>query len=204
MKEDTHSGSVRIVMLLCWILSLAVLMIEAVDGRLNSTKELDAVFLLLWLVLEAESILKLKKKIAKEGFRETFKFNGAEMLWVILAFISVIVMLASQSGWMRWVVLLRGPSVLRRFNDEKTFEVIGEMIVVVLILFFVVPFFNIIAVALSAPGQIINVIPQNVFWRRYGACNCIDECIRIDEYDLGINPSWNNFYIQYAADQRNL
>lgn len=44
MKEDTHSGSVRIVMLLCWILSLAVLMIEAVDGRLNSTKELDAVF----------------------------------------------------------------------------------------------------------------------------------------------------------------
>lgn len=53
MKEDTHSGSVRIVMLLCWILSLAVLMIEAVDGRLNSTKELDAVFLLLWLVLEA-------------------------------------------------------------------------------------------------------------------------------------------------------
>lgn len=162
MKEDTHSGSVRIVMLLCWILSLAVLMIEAVDGRLNSTKELDAVFLLLWLVLEAESILKLKKKIAKEGFRETFKFNGAEMLWVILAFISVIVMLASQSGWMRWVVLLRGPSVLRRFNDEKTFEVIGEMIVVVLILFFVVPFFNIIAVALSAPGQIINVIPQNI------------------------------------------
>ena len=150
MKEDTHSGSVRIVMLLCWILSLAVLMIEAVDGRLNSTKELDAVFLLLWLVLEAES------------FRETFKFNGAEMLWVILAFISVIVMLASQSGWMRWVVLLRGPSVLRRFNDEKTFEVIGEMIVVVLILFFVVPFFNIIAVALSAPGQIINVIPQNI------------------------------------------
>ena len=36
------------------------------------------------------------------------------------------------------------------------------MIVVVLILFFVVPFFNIIAVALSAPGQIINVIPQNI------------------------------------------
>ena len=140
MKEDTHSGSVRIVMLLCWLLSLAVLVIEAVDGRLNSTKELDAVFLLLWLVLEAESILKLKKKIAKEGFRETFRFNGAEMLWVILAFISVIVMLASQIGWMRWVVLLRGPSVLRRFNDEKTFEVIGEMIVLVLILFFVIPF----------------------------------------------------------------
>lgn len=121
MKEDTHSGSVRIVMLLCWILSLAVLMIEAVDGRLNSTKELDAVFLLLWLVLEAESILKLKKKIAKEGFRETFKFNGAEMLWVILAFISVIVMLASQSGWMRWVVLLRGPRA-GRFKSEPPEE----------------------------------------------------------------------------------
>ena len=146
MKEDTHSGSARIVMLLCWILSLAVLVIEAVDGRLDSTKELDTVFLLLWVILEAESILKLKKKIAKKGFRETFKFNGAEMLWVILAFISVIVMLASQIDWMRWVVLLRGPSVLRRFNDEKTFEVIGEMIVVVLILFFVIPFFNIILI----------------------------------------------------------
>ena len=44
MKEDTHSGSARIVMLLCWILSLAVLVIEAVDGRLDSTKELDTVF----------------------------------------------------------------------------------------------------------------------------------------------------------------
>ena len=68
MKEDIHSGSVRIVMLLCWLLSLAILVIEVVYAYLSITKELDAAFLILWLVLEAESILKLKKKIAQKGF----------------------------------------------------------------------------------------------------------------------------------------
>ena len=53
------------------------------------------------------------------------------------------------------------PSILRKFNDESVFQVIGRIFAVILITFFIFPFLNVIAVTFSSPGEIVNVFPKN-------------------------------------------
>jgi len=62
----------------------------------------------------------------------------------------------------RIISIFKLPNVLRRYNDENVFQIIAKSIAIILILFFFVPFLNVFASALSAPGQIINIVPKNV------------------------------------------
>ena len=48
---------------------------------------------------------------------------------------------------------------------ERVFEIIVEISAVILILIFVLPFFNLVAVAISRPGQTVNLLPKDIdFW----------------------------------------
>ena len=88
-----------------------------------------------------------------------------ELIYLVISPIVLVCTLVNPScAWMRWVVLFKMQSVLRKYNDEKVFQVIAKSVALILIAFFIVPVFNVLSVAISAPGQIINVMPKNIDW----------------------------------------
>ena len=163
--EEKVFGWKRRLLLLVLLASLVILTLEAVD-RANTVQfhgAFDMAFWGLWAVLEATAALNLISRVRKEGFANYIKFNKAELLYIVLSPIAQLVFAANPAlGWVRWVVVLRMSGVLRRYNDENVFQVIAKMVAIALIAFFLVPMCNVLAVALSAPGQIINVLPKNI------------------------------------------
>ena len=163
--EEKVFGWKRRLLLLALLASLVILTLEAVD-RANTVQfhgAFDMAFWGLWAVLEATAVLNLIGRVRKEGFANYIKFNKAELLYIVLSPIAQLMFAANPAlGWARWVVVLRMSGVLRRYNDENVFQVIAKMVAIALIAFFLVPMCNVLAVALSAPGQIINVLPKNI------------------------------------------
>ncbi len=164
-QEQKTLRLIRLITLAALLVSLGLLILEAADRA--HTVHLHGVFnviiWVLWAVLEADSIAHIMSVTREEGFVRYYKFNKAELLYMIVAPVAQIVSVIVPSlAWMRWIILLKMPSVLRRFNDEKVFQVIASCIGIMLIAFFVVPMCNVLAMALSAPGQIINVLPKNI------------------------------------------
>lgn len=164
-KEEKVFGWKRRLMLLSLLTSIVFLFLEAVD-RANTVayhKAFDVIFFGLWAVLEADAVLHLIGSIKKEGFAQYLKFNKAELLYIVLSPIAQILSLINPA-WapLRWVIIFKMPSVLRKYNDENVFQVIAKGVALLLVAFFLVPMCNVLAVALSAPGQIINVLPKNI------------------------------------------
>jgi len=158
-------GWKRMGLLAALLASLAFLILEAVDRAhtVHLHKTFDILFWVMWAVLEANAVMHLVSLVKEKGFEEYWKFNKAELIYIVLSPIAQIISVAVPSlAWVRWVILFGMPCVLRMFNDEKVFQVFATIVAVSLVLFFVVPMCNVLAVALSAPGQIINVLPKNL------------------------------------------
>lgn len=164
-REEKVFGWKRRLMLLALLTSLVFLILEAVD-RANTVayhNTFDVIFWGLWAVLEADAILHLLSAVKKEGFTQYLKFNKAELLYIVLSPVAQVLSLINPAfKALRWVVLFKMPSVLRKYNDEHVFQIIAKGVAVLLIAFFLVPMCNVLAMALSAPGQIINVLPKNI------------------------------------------
>ncbi len=164
-REEKVFGWKRRLMLLSLLTSLVFLFLEAVD-RANTVKyhaAFDVIFFALWAVLEIDAVMHLLSAVKKEGFNQYFKFNKAELLYIVLSPIAQVVSLVSPAlKALRWVIVFKMPSVLRKYNDENVFQVIAKGVALLLIAFFLVPMCNVLAMALSAPGQIINVLPKNM------------------------------------------
>ncbi|MBR6571520.1 MAG: carbohydrate ABC transporter permease [Clostridia bacterium] len=155
----------RLVLLVSLLVSLCFLLLEAFDRAhtVHLHKVFDILFWVFWAVLEADSIFHLIGCIREEGFVHYFKFNKAELLYLIVSPVAqLITLFVPALTWPRWVIIFKMPSVLRNFNDEKVFQIIAKGIAIMLIAFFLVPMCNVLAMALSAPGQIINVLPKNI------------------------------------------
>jgi len=164
-KEEKIFGWKRRVLLIALLTSVVFLFLEAIDHKqtVHLHKTFDVIFFGLWAVLETDAVLHLLGSIKKEGFVQYFKFNKAEILYIVFSPIAQVLSLINPAlAPLRWVIVFRMPNVLRKYNDENVFQVIAKSVALLLIAFFLVPMCNVLAMALSAPGQIINVLPKNV------------------------------------------
>lgn len=158
-------GWKRRLMLAALLVSLALLILEAVDRAhtVSFHGTFDLILWGLWAVMEADALIHLVQTVREKGFDGYLKFNKAELLYIVLSPIAQVCSLVSPAlAWTRWAIIFKMPSVLRKYNDEKVFQIIAKSVAVLLIAFFLVPMCNVLAVALSAPGQIINVLPKNI------------------------------------------
>lgn len=165
--EKTRNG----ILLFCTLLSLGILLVELVYKKLtpNTEKYLDIIFAVLWIFLMAEHVMRIQKKTKSERI-EYLKFNKGEIAYGILSLVIVPFSFFNLSiRVFRWITLLKVPNVIRRFNDEIVFQIIAKTIAIILILFFLVPFLNVIGVSFSSPGYIVNILPKefNLFSINY-------------------------------------
>lgn len=158
---------IRRFLLCCLFVSLFILFVEGIDKRftVKARGGMDILFAVLWLCMEAEAVWRIRRITAKEGFAEYIKFNKGEFVYLLLSCITLILSFAAPDlAWGRWIILLKMPNILRRYNDENVFQTIAKIIAVFLIAFFIIPFLNVLANAISAPGQIINITPKKIDW----------------------------------------
>lgn len=164
-KEEKIRNHVRRAMLLCLMASIGILFAQFIDKRFTESVKhgMDIAFVILWAIMMVESVVRIVRISKKSGFHEYLKFDKAELLYIIvsIAIVPASLFVPSLLGY-RIICLLKMPNVLRRYNDENVFQLFAKGVSILLILFFIVPFLNVLANALSAPGQIINVIPKNV------------------------------------------
>ena len=164
-KEETIFGWKRRALLIALLTSVVFLFLEAIDRKqtVHLHKTFDVIFFGLWAVLEADAVLHLLGSIKKDGFAQYLKFNKAEILYVVLSPVAqVLSVIHPALSPFRWVIIFKMPNVLRKYNDENVFQVLAKGVALLLIAFFLVPMCNVLAMALSAPGQIINVLPKNI------------------------------------------
>ena len=158
-------GFKRALLLAALLAALAFLILEAVDKvhTVAYHKTFDLLFWLFWAAFEAEAVIRLLGLVKEKSFNDYLKFNKAELIYIVLSPIAQVLSLLSPAmAWLRWVIVFKMPAVLRRFDDENVFQFIAKTISLMLVAFFLVPMCNVLAMALSAPGQIINVLPKNV------------------------------------------
>ena len=125
-----------------------------------------------YLFFLAEYAFRCRKMIAggKETVKKYFEFNKAEPLYTAMQLVLGILMFvffrsAVISALNVLAVFMKAPNVLRRFNDETVYSIIVNIIFVVLFLFFLLPFLNVIAVSFSRPANSINLWPKG--WTTY-------------------------------------
>lgn len=164
-KEEKKKNTVRRILLICLLVSMALLFIELVDNKYTVEYHgiFDIVIALLGAVMIAEAIPRIYKHAAGEGFSDYLKHNKADFLWLVVFPIILVCsfLVPGMDGW-RWLVVLKMPNAFGRYNDENVFQIIVKIAAVLLILIFVIPFFNLVAVAISKPGQIVNLLPKNI------------------------------------------
>ncbi len=147
----------------CLFVSLTVLVLEGVDNRytVGHRSAMDVVFALMWAVLALDSGIRLFRVTREKGFSCYWKFNKADFLYLILSSAALTAaFLLPAYAWCRWILLLKMPRVLSGYNDENVFQIIAKSAALILTAVFVVPMLNVVATALSAPGQIVNVLPK--------------------------------------------
>lgn len=167
MNREKENHTVRRIMLACLMLSLIILMMQLIDKRFTVELRdvMNLVFAALWLVMEIEAVVRICRISSQKGFGEYLKYDRAEMIYIVLSPVALVISFVNPvMAAFRWIALLKLPNVLRRYNDENVFQIITKGIAVLLIAFFLVPFLNVLANALSKPGQIINILPKNVDW----------------------------------------
>ena len=166
MKEnaDTKQGVIRVLLLFCLMSQLLILGTEVIDKQhtVGWHGIFRIIFLMSFLVMFAESIYRM---ILFKDFRKYIKFNRAEILWIFISCITIpVAMINGNDMIMLWVCLLKMPNILGRFKDETVFQVIVKIIAVLLIIFFVVPFLNVIAKAISSPASVVSILPKDIDW----------------------------------------
>jgi putative aldouronate transport system permease protein len=163
-KADIRFGWKRRGLLVCLFLSLVVLILEGVDNRHTAGYRfaMDMLYALAWAGLELESLLRLGREVREKGFGSYWKFNKADLFYLVLSPMALVISFALPSyAWLRWAVLLKMPKVLANYNDENVFQLIAKSVALILTAIFVVPVLNVVSTALSSPGQIVNILPRN-------------------------------------------
>ena len=163
-NADTKQGVIRVLLLFCLMSQLLILGMEVIDKQhtVGWHGIFRIIFLMSFLVMFAESIYRM---ILFKDFRKYIKFNRAEILWIFISCITIpVAMINGNDMIMLWVCLLKMPNILGRFKDETVFQVIVKIIAVLLIIFFVVPFLNVIAKAISSPASVVSILPKDIDW----------------------------------------
>lgn len=163
-KEEKKQNFLKYCLLVIVLLSLSILAAEVIYAKFSDTTILgmDLFVGASWLFFAIENIIRLIGLKSKAEKIEYVKFNKSEIIYFILSLIVVpLSFFWAPARILRWITLLKLPNILRRFNDENVFQVIVKLVAIALIVFFLVPFLNVIAVTFSSPGKIVNILPKD-------------------------------------------
>lgn len=165
LKTEQKQGAklldiIRLALLLASLLLFGIVAaVAAIPSKTSQTVGLAAYMLWVLLVLESVFAVSRMNRLKRS---EYFKFNKLEIAFVLGSLIALPLSITlGQSLWVL-ILVLKLPAALRPFNDEKIFQVVINLIVVLLILFFFLPFLNVLAVSLSSPDQIVNLLPKRI------------------------------------------
>lgn len=167
IKVDPRFAWLRRGLLFCLAISLIILVAEGADNKHTVAYHsvMDLVFAALWIVLEASSVRHLLNVCKEKGFKEYIKFNQVDFIYLVLSPIALVLSLAVPAlAWTRWVVVFKAPKVLSNYNDENVFQLMAKTIALLLVAFFIVPVFNVVSMALSSAGEIVNILPEKFTW----------------------------------------
>jgi len=166
-KEEKKQNRLRFLLLICTMCIIGILFTEILDARLTETTEhiMNIAAAVLYAILLIEQGIRVSRMVKKQEWEEYYKFNKSEILFFAVGILILpLSFVASSVLWIRWICIFKLPNVLRMYNDEKVFQIIAKSVAILLILFFLIPFLNVIANALSAPGQIVNILPRHIDW----------------------------------------
>lgn len=151
--------------LIVWLYSAAFVVLAVICAIRSEDPRFalwgNRIYCTLWLGLLAEQVQRVITMDAKQ--RAIYpKAETVEIVYLVLSLVLLPMALAGRWMAARWVLLLKLPQVLHQTDDEKSFQFIVNLIVVALIAIFMLPFLQVIAVAISGPGSVVNLIPKNI------------------------------------------
>lgn len=150
----------RLAAVLC---SAVCFLVPAVFAKLPlpGMRALHAAGYILWGGLAAEAAVCLAR-MEKEARRYFLKLHKSDLVFCAATLVCLPISLAAGMAGLGWVVLLKLPGALLPFNNEKVFQKIVNIAALLLVIVFIFPFFNVVAVSLSAPDQIVNLFPKQI------------------------------------------
>lgn len=163
ISKDSKERPLAALQLVSAVVCILLLAVQAVYAKLNPgiSRIFDGIYAAVWVFFTIEHILRLfryKKDnclslYAKLNKSEVF-YLAASVLLVPLSFITPFL------AAFRWVILFKLPAVLKKYDDEKVFQIIIRIFLTFLILFFMLPFLNVFALSFSSPGEMVNLLPK--------------------------------------------
>ena len=115
----------------------------------------------LWALLWLEQLLRMirmrretRSPGGKDAWRAWVLLHKAELVFLALTPFLILPRFT-------WLILLKLPYTLGRYDDERVFQHIVNGVAVILIVIFVVPFLHVIASAFSGSGTIVGIWPVN-------------------------------------------
>lgn len=145
------------------LLQIIILIAMGVCKRFSAeqTFVLTVVFFGLWVILEAENLFRIVRFWKEGTIRRYAEYNKSEILFFIGSLLLFPAAMALPAfGPVKWLILFKLPAVLKRFRDESVFQMIIRLTASGLIVLFVFPFLNVIAMSFSSPGEIVNIYPK--------------------------------------------
>lgn len=159
-KKGNLFNSLLLIGLLAQIL---ILLTQGIYKKLTTeqTLFLNLVFLGFWVLMEAELGFRAYRFMKAGNGSRYFRNNTMEVLCLLSSLFLVPGAMAFPAyGAARWIILLYVPGVLKQFRDETVFQTIINVTAACLIILFVLPFLNVIAMSFSSPGEIVDIYPK--------------------------------------------
>lgn len=142
---------------------ILILLTQGIYKKLTTeqTLLLNLVFLGFWVLMEAELGFRAYRFMKAGNGSRYLRNNTMEVICLLGSlFLVPGAMAFPVYGAARWIILLYVPGVLKQFRDETVFQTIINVTAACLIILFVLPFLNVIAMSFSSPGEIVNIYPK--------------------------------------------
>lgn len=151
---------IRLGILLSGIVCVTLPTVFARIPDMTAAKMYIAMYLM-WAYLVVDTVIQIL--CMKKSDRTLYlKLHKSEGLFVLLSILALPTSVATGSVLWCGVMFLKFPGALLPFNNEKVFQIIVNIVAVILIIFFSFPFLNVFAVSLSSPDQIVNLLPKKI------------------------------------------
>lgn len=156
----TTADIVRLVASLCAITVFAVSFAYAkLTPKMQSAMHIFGYAL--WIFLIVDSLAKFSK-MQKEERRYFIKLHKSDLIFLLASMFLLPISLIWHIYWPVLIIIMKFFASLLPFDDEKTFQIITNIIAVLLIGFYVIPLCNVLAVSISSPDQIVNIFPKKI------------------------------------------
>ena len=164
-RQKDLAGPADVLRLVATICSIACFAVPVVFAKLPemAVEALHITAYGLWIVLAIEASVQLFR-MEPDVRRHYLKLHKSDLIFCMATVVCLPLSLITGNFGLGAIVLIKLPGALLPFNDEKVFQVIVNIITTLLIVLYIFPFFNVIAVSLSSPDQIVNLLPKKIDW----------------------------------------